>query len=127
MKITPLLWAVGLTAVLSLPAISAAKTCGQASWYGKESCVNKRDCRTANGERYTGNDMTAAHLSLPFGTRIKVTYYDKKGKAHGPVTVRINDRGPANWTGRVLDLSKAAAQKLGVYGPGTGKVCWVRA
>lgn len=110
--------------VYSIPGAQAAgQTCGEASWYGKESCVNKWDCRTANRERYTGNDMTAAHRTLPFGTKIRVTF---KGKS---VTVRINDRGPAGWTGRVLDLSEAAAKKIGLWtGPrsGTGKVCWVR-
>ena len=82
------------------PPVTAAGCVGkmvQASWYGMESCVNKSNCRTANGERYTGNDMTAAHRSLPFGTRVKVTY---KGKS---VTVRISDRGPAKWTKRDLD------------------------
>lgn len=100
---------------------AASQTCGVASWYGTESCVNKRNCRTANGERFTGNDLTAAMPSLShIGERWRVTY---KGKS---VVVRINDHGPAKHLGRVIDLSKAAAKKIGIYGPGTGHVCMVR-
>ncbi len=93
-----------------------AAECVRASWYGKESCVNPKNCRTANGERYTGNDLTAAHRTLPFGTKLRVTY---RGKS---VVVRINDRGPYI-KGRSLDLSKAAAQRLGLIPAGVAKVC----
>ena len=111
--VTFAVFALGVTG-----GLAAGQHCGTASWYGQESCVNKRDCRTANGERYTGKDMTAAHRTLPFGTRLKVTY---KGRS---VVVRLNDRGPAAYTGRDLDLSKATAQKLGLIPAGVGKVCW---
>lgn len=97
-----------------------AAECVRASWYGKESCVNPKNCRTANGERYTGNDLTAAHRTLPFGTKLRVTY---RGKS---VDVRINDVGPAKWTGRGIDLSKAAAKRLGMIDKGVGSVCLTR-
>lgn len=81
-----------------------------ASHYGIES-----GSRTANGERFTGRDMTAAHKTLPFGTRLKVSYGGKS------VVVRVNDRGP--WIkGRDLDLSTAAARKLGLTKAGVGRV-----
>lgn len=78
---------------------------GIASWYGAKF-HNKR---TANGERFNMNALTAAHPTLPFGTRLC---------AHSPVTgksivVRINDRGPFV-KDRIIDLSKAAAQALGI-------------
>lgn len=81
-----------------------------ASWY---DCAKPGECskskRTANGERFNPNALTAAHRSLPFGTRVKVTY---KGKS---VIVRINDRGPFI-KGRHIDLSRAAARKIGCKG-----------
>jgi rare lipoprotein A len=79
-----------------------AQTC-KASFYYEGS-------RTANGERFrpdNAHDLTAAHRTLPFGTRIRVTY---RGTS---IVVRINDRGPAKWTGRCIDLSRAAAKQLG--------------
>ena len=82
---------------------------GYASWYGEECEGNP----TASGEIYDANGFTAAHRTLPFGTRIKVTNLRNKRS----VIVRINDRGPfiAN---RFLDLSKAAARRLGLMGTG---------
>jgi rare lipoprotein A len=99
--------------LLTTPALAAK--CVLASWYGAES-----GNRTANGERFDGTSMTAAHRSLPFGTKLRVTY---KGKS---VIVRVNDRGPARWTGRDLDLSRAAAAKLGMIRAGHGRVCYER-
>ncbi len=78
---------------------------GEASWYGP----GFQGRRTANGERYDMYAMTAAHRSLPFGTRLRVC------RGERCVVVRINDRGPFVG-GRVLDLSKAAAQQLGYSG-----------
>ena len=75
---------------------------GRASYYGKE--FNWR--RTASGERYDPNGMTAAHKTLPFGTRLRVT---RKGGSS--VVVRVNDRCGCTH-GRIIDLSHAAAQKL---------------
>lgn len=85
-----------------------------ASWYGTES-----GSRTANGERFTGNDLTAAHRSLPFGTKLRVTY---RGKS---VVVRVNDRGPYI-KGRTLDLSKAVARSLGTISAGVVTLCMER-
>lgn len=99
---------------MSFVPVRAAE-CGLASWYSTEN----GQTRTATGERYTGNDLTAAHRSLPFGTRLRVTY---KGKS---VVVRLNDRGPYV-KGRSLDLSRAAAAKIGLIRPGVAKVCWER-
>lgn len=65
--------------------------------------------RTASGERYDKNGLTAAHKTLPFGTRVKVTRVDN-GKS---VVVRVNDRGP-HPAGRIVDMSTAAAARLGM-------------
>ena len=98
----------------SAPAF-AASGCGTASWYALTS-------KTASGERMNPAKLTAAHKTLPFGTKLKVTN-PKNGKS---VVVRINDRGPFI-RGRVLDLSKAAAQKIGIISRGHGKVCFSKA
>jgi rare lipoprotein A len=73
--------------------------------------------RTANGERFDMHALTAAHRTLPFGTRVKVTSLDN-GRS---VVVRINDRGPYI-KGRVIDLSKAAARELRFLDRGTTRV-----
>jgi len=82
---------------------------GAASWYGS----GFHGKRTANGERFNTHALTAAHKTLPFGTKLRVTN-ERTGKS---VVVRINDRGPYAH-GRVLDLSKAAAQAVGISGVG---------
>ena len=82
---------------------------GRASWYGPGFHGRK----TANGERFNMNELTAAHKTLPFGTRVLV-----RNPATGKeVAVRINDRGPFV-KGRIIDLSRAAAKELGVLGHG---------
>src|SRR6266851_5304603 len=83
---------------------------GMASYYGSES-----GSRTASGQRMNSNGMTAAHRSLPFGTRLRVTHGDRS------VVVTINDRGPFVH-GRVLDLSTGAARAIGLTGAGVGRV-----
>lgn len=83
---------------------------GMASYYGNES-----GSRTASGQRFNQNALTAAHRSLPFGTRVKVTHGGRS------VVVTINDRGPFV-RGRVLDLSTAAARAVGLTGRGVGMV-----
>jgi peptidoglycan lytic transglycosylase len=85
-------------------------TYGLASFYGDGS-------RTASGERFDPRDMTAAHRNLPFGTRVRVTELSS-GRS---VTVRINDRGPFV-PGRIVDVSKGAAEQLGIVGRGVAKV-----
>jgi rare lipoprotein A len=86
---------------------------GKASWYGPR--FNGR--RTASGERYNMNDLTAAHRTLPFGTLVRVRSL-VNGKE---VEVRITDRGPFS-RGRVIDLSRAAAEAIGMLGLGVKDV-----
>lgn len=86
---------------------------GIASYYGAKF----DSLPTASGERFDMHRMTAAHRTLPFGTRVKVTNLGN-GRA---AIVRINDRGPFI-KGRLLDLSYAAARQLRLVGPGTGLV-----
>ena len=86
---------------------------GTASYYGKRF----HGRTTANGERFNMNAMTAAHKSLPFGTKVKVTNRNN-GKS---VIVRINDRGPYHGN-RVIDLSRGAAAKIGMLNSGTARV-----
>lgn len=102
-----------LAAWLVLAALPAAAETGTASWYGSES-----GSRTANGERFQPDGLTAAHRTLPFGTRVRVTDLST-GRS---VVVRINDRGPARWTHRVIDLSRGAARALGIVHRGTARV-----
>ena len=83
---------------------------GMASFYGNES-----GSKTASGQRFNQNAMTAAHRSLPFGTRVKVTHGSQS------VVVTINDRGPFI-KGRVLDLSTGAARAVGLTSRGVGRV-----
>ena len=86
---------------------------GIASWYGLPFHGRK----TANGERFDMNALTAAHPSLPFGTRVKV-----RSLVNGrEVIVRINDRGPFA-PGRIIDLSHAAARAIGLVGFGVKRV-----
>lgn len=106
--------ALSAFALLSVATSPALAQCGSASWYGP----GFHGRSTANGERFNQAAMTAAHRSLPFGSKVKVTN-QKNGKS---VVVRINDRGPFS-KGRVLDLSKAAARTLGFVGAGHAKVC----
>ena len=115
MNIYRLILAIFLCAVLlPLHAISAAEVLeGEASYYADSLQGNK----TASGEPYDKNALTAAHRSLPFGTKVKVTYL-KTGQS---VTVVINDRGPHEG-GRIIDLSGAAAAKVGLKEAGHGKV-----
>lgn len=97
---------------LSVGTVPAAATCGLASWYGTES-----GSRTANGEFFDGSSMTVAHKTLPFGTKLRISLGKKS------VLVRVNDRGPFI-RGRELDLSRAAAKKIGLLPQGVARVCW---
>lgn len=80
---------------------------GKASWYGP----GFHGRRTASGEIFNTNSLTAAHKTLPFGSRVKVT----SARTGRSVVVRINDRGPFV-RGRIIDLSKASARLLGMAG-----------
>jgi rare lipoprotein A len=83
---------------------------GMASFYGNES-----GHKTASGQRFNQEAMTAAHRSLPFGTKLRVTHGSRS------VVVTINDRGPFI-RGRVLDLSTGAARAIGLTSAGVGRV-----
>jgi rare lipoprotein A len=86
---------------------------GKASWYGP----GFHGKRTANGERFDMNALTAAHPTLPFGTRIRV----RNNRNGREVVVRINDRGP-HVRDRIIDLSKAAAAALDLLQAGEAPV-----
>lgn len=86
---------------------------GVASYYGKRF----HGRLTANGERFNMRAMTAAHKTLPFGTKVRVTN-PRNGRA---VVVRINDRGPFI-RGRTIDLSRSAAEKIGMIATGHARV-----
>lgn len=92
---------------------SAPLARGMASYYGHKF----HGRRTASGERFNMGAMTAAHRTLPFGARVRVT---NPGNGRS-VVVRINDRGPFHG-GRLIDLSQAAAARLGLIARGSGAV-----
>lgn len=89
----------------------AAAQCGKASWYALRS-------KTASGEMMNPSAMTAAHRSMRFGSKVLVTN-KRNGRS---VVVRINDRGPFV-KGRIIDVSKAAAHKLGFVSSGHTNIC----
>ena len=91
-------------------ASSGRSFSGMASFYGNES-----GSKTASGQRFNQNAMTAAHRTLPFGTKLRVTHGGRS------VVVTINDRGPFI-KGRVLDLSTGAARAVGLTSAGVGRV-----
>jgi rare lipoprotein A len=86
---------------------------GMASYYGRELEGN----RTASGERFDPDELTAAHRTLPFGSKVRVTNVSNGDS----VIVRINDRGPFSH-GRVIDVSHAAAREIGMHRSGTARV-----
>lgn len=130
-------WVLSLIVVSSLPACSSAKPAkkvkkptasltqqavktttsfseeGLVSYYGDSLNGHK----TSNGEIFNNKKLTAAHKKLPFGSYVKVTALWNNQS----VVVRINDRGPYP-KGRIIDISKAAAAKIGLVGKGIGKV-----
>jgi rare lipoprotein A len=102
-----------------LCVLSSCRGSKQVTEIGKGSYYHDKFTgrQTASGEIYRKNKLTAAHPSLPFGTRVKVTNLSN-GRS---VMVRINDRGPFG-KGRVIDLSKSAARKVGLLKAGVAKV-----
>lgn len=111
-----LLLAIGACAAPGPPPAAERPTYveeGTASWYGP----GHQGRRTADGERFDMHALTAAHRSLAFGTVLRVTDLDN-GRT---VKVRVNDRGPFV-RGRILDLSAAAAEALGMRGAGVMRV-----
>lgn len=95
------------------PAVVGSTERGQASFYGREF----EGRPTASGEPYAGSALTCAHPSHPFGTRLRVRYL-KTGRE---TEVRVNDRGPFK-AGRIVDLSRAAAEAVGLVTDGVGDV-----
>lgn len=85
----------------------------RASWYGGGERLNRH---TASGEVFRPHGLTAAHRTLPLGTRLAVSYGGRT------VIVRVNDRGPAAWTGRSLDVSRGVAEALGFKHRGAANV-----
>lgn len=110
-KISAGLAVMTITVSFFAPAAMAGQR-GQASWYGHEG-----GSKTANGERYHPGGLTAAHRTLPMGSRVRVTN-NRNGRS---VVVRINDRGPFTG-GRIIDLSEGAAAAIGIKGSGVGNV-----
>jgi rare lipoprotein A len=114
-KATLIIASLFSTAAVMLPSMASAEPgpsgkvvqSGKASWYGPGFHGRK----TASGEAFNTNALTAAHRTLPFGTKVRVLN-KRNGKS---VVVRINDRGPFAH-GRVIDLSRASAQAIGVSG-----------
>jgi rare lipoprotein A len=113
-EIVPLA-AVPVAAEVTLPSAPQETVLGRGSASYYAARFNGR--RTASGEAFDNSDMTAAHRSLPFGSRVRVT-----NTANGrSVVVRINDRGPFT-RGRLIDVSRAAAGELGLVARGHGDV-----
>jgi rare lipoprotein A len=101
--------AILLACAVLMVSVAARAESGHAAYYGGG--------RTASGERSKPNELTAAHRTLPFGTKVLVTNL-RNGRS---VTVRINDRGPFG-RGRIIDVSVAAARELDMIGSGTAMV-----
>ncbi|MBX2804380.1 MAG: septal ring lytic transglycosylase RlpA family protein [Hyphomicrobiales bacterium] len=99
-------YGLSVATIIAVAGLSGAAqaSCGTASWYQSGKV-------TANGERYKPDGVTAAHRTLPFGTRVQVTNR-RTGRS---IVVRINDRGPFI-RGRIIDLSRGAKRKLGMGG-----------
>ena len=106
--------ALAATMTLALSTGEASAQCGRASWYALHS-------RTASGERMNPSAMTAAHRSLPFGTKVKVTN-QRNGRS---VVVRINDRGPF-MKGRFLDCRAARPSSSASFRRATPTSAWPR-
>ena len=97
--------------------VHAYSACGTSSWYGAEF----EGQRTASGERFSAHGLTAAHRSLPFGTKLKVV-----NQANGrSVNIRVNDDGP-HVSGRIIDLSEGAFRRIASLGSGVTRVCVAR-
>ena len=103
---------LALLAFLALATAAQAQTC-KASFYGAGERLSRH---TASGEVFRPQGVTAAHRTLPFGSRVRVTHGSRS------IIVRINDRGPARATGRCIDLSLGAARQLGMVKRGVAPV-----
>lgn len=106
--------ALAVCAILCLEGAAQAEV---ATYYGQEFAGR----RTASGEKFNPRDLTAAHRTLPFGTRVRVTN-SRNGRS---IIVRINDRGPFA-KGRAIDLSSGAARAIGMGGTGNVRMEVIR-
>jgi rare lipoprotein A len=111
--LAPVLAAAALAACAQ-PSVMTGGTAGES--HGVASFY-RNQARTASGEQASPGELTAAHRTLPFGTRVRVTDVDT-GRS---VTVRVNDRGPFV-PGRVVDISQSAAETLGITDRGLARV-----
>ena len=111
-KVYNILSSIGLLMCLASCSIKTVET-GKASYYADKF----QGRTTANGETFRQGKRTAAHRSLPFGTKVKV----KNLSNNKTVRVRINDRGPFI-SGRIIDLSKKAARKINIIGAGVANI-----
>ena len=117
-----LLAVLGLCGLLLMPLPDVAdggpsktRQVGLASWYG----MHHQGRQTASGERFSRGQLTAAHRSLPLGTKVKVTNL----RTQQQVVVKITDRGPYGaGKRRIIDLSEAAAKRVGLLAHGTERV-----
>lgn len=112
LKRTGFLCALILATIMVNSPAHAFTQCGKASWYAGPTNT------TANGERLRHGANTAAHKSLPFGSKVRVTN-KRNGRS---IIVRINDRGPFI-RGRVIDLTRGGAKRLGFINAGVTPVC----
>lgn len=112
----PATLAAALVAAQAAVSAATGAEIGVASWYGGRH----HGRLTASGERFDQTALTAAHPTLPVraGIRLRVTRLDTGAS----VVVRVNDRGPARWTGRAVDLSRAAAARLDMLDGGLARV-----
>lgn len=112
-------WTLAVVALAGCATDGGATSAGATSERGQASYYHDRyqGQRTASGEPYNAQALTAAHRRLPFDTRVRVTNLENGRQ----VTVRINDRGPFT-EGRVIDLSRRAAKRLGMIKAGTAPV-----
>ena len=97
-------------------ALGRNESCGKASYYSDSLAGNP----TASGETYSPTKLSAAHLTLPFGTKVTVALKGNKSKR---VELKVNDRGPHGDARRILDLSRAAFERLGSTNAGVLDVC----
>jgi rare lipoprotein A len=111
--------AASLFIPLAPQGAKASVQCGDASWYGVGDGFDGQ--RTASGERFNAYGLTAAHRSLPFGTRVRVTN-QRNGRS---IVVKITDDGP-HYGGRILDLSYGAFSRIAATSRGTVDVCIAR-
>lgn len=114
LKVKNVLFSAFTLGVMVMGGAPAHARCGEASYYGPGLYGNL----TANGEVFRPGTMTAAHPYLPLGSWVRVTN-QSNGRS---VNVRINDRGPYTG-GRIIDLSKTAASRLGMLASGVANVC----